>query len=45
MIQELNIIKRDGKTVKFDKNKIENILLKNMLFKNLFFLKIIGYLK
>ena len=25
MIQELNIIKRDGKTVKFDKNKIENI--------------------
>ena len=28
MIQELNIIKRDGKTVKFDKNKIENILLK-----------------
>ena len=27
MIQELNIIKRDGKTVKFDKNKIENAIL------------------
>ena len=32
MIQELNIIKRDGKTVKFDKNKIENAILKSMKY-------------
>lgn len=32
MIKDLNIIKRDGKIVKFDKNKIENAILKAMKY-------------
>ena len=32
MIKDLNIIKRDGKIVKFDKNKIENDILKDMKY-------------
>ena len=32
MIKDLNIIKRDGKIVKFDKNKIENAILKSMKY-------------
>ena len=32
MEKELNIIKRDGKIVKFDRNKIENAILKAMKY-------------
>ena len=32
MIKDLNIIKRDGKIAKFDKNKIEKAILKAMKY-------------